>query len=150
VQYLWRYLTLALTLEADDVRVVKWSIDALFAVQEDMWSHTCGCISLGKGMFSTTSSKQKMNTWSSTEAKLEHPVFYIALVPGPCRIYRVSLVGVDNMMVKVLWTNYFLTAQGYNVGLAVVAKDNNSSNLLENNGMKSRTKWTCHINGTTL
>jgi hypothetical protein len=40
------------------------------------------------------------------------------------------------MMAKVLWTHYFLTAQGYNVGLAVVAKDNKSSNLLENNGMK--------------
>jgi Reverse transcriptase (RNA-dependent DNA polymerase) len=91
VWYLQRYPTLARTLEADDVRVVKWSIDASFAVHEDMQSHTGGCGSLGKGMFSTTSSKQKMNTRSSTEAEL---------------------VGIDDMMAKVLWTQYFLKAQG--------------------------------------
>jgi hypothetical protein len=116
---------LALTLEADDVRVVKWSIDASFAVHGDMRSHTGGCGSLGKGMFSTTSGKQKMNTRSLTEAEL---------------------VGVDDMMAKVLWTQYFLKAQGYNVGPAMVAQDNKSSILLEMNGMKSSTKRTRHIN----
>jgi Reverse transcriptase (RNA-dependent DNA polymerase) len=125
VRYLRRYPKLALTLEADDVWVVKWSIDASFAVHVDMRSHTGGCGSLGKGMFSTTSSKQKMNTRSSTEAEL---------------------VGVDDMMAKVLWTQYFLKAQGYDVGPAVVAQDNKSSILLETNGMKSSTKRTRHIN----
>jgi hypothetical protein len=125
VRYLRRYPKLALTLEADDVRVVKWSIDASFAVHADMRSHTGGCGSLGKGMFSTMSSKQKMNTRSSTEAEL---------------------VGVDDMMAKVLWTQYFLGAQGYKVGPAVVAQDNKSSILLETNGMKSSTKRTRHIN----
>jgi hypothetical protein len=48
-------------------------------------------------MFSTTSSKQKMNTHSSTKAEL---------------------VGVNDMIAKVLWTLYFLKAQGYNVGPA--------------------------------
>jgi hypothetical protein len=84
-----------------------------------------GCGSLGKGMFSTTSGKQKMNTRSSTKAEL---------------------VGVDNMMAKVLWTQYFLKAQGYNVGPAMVAQDNKSSILLETNGMKSSTKQAQHIN----
>jgi hypothetical protein len=66
-----------------------------------------------------------MNTRSSTEAEL---------------------VGVDDMMAKVLWTQYFLKAQGYDVGPAVVAQDNKSSILLETNGMKSSTKRTRHIN----
>jgi hypothetical protein len=79
------------------VRVVKWLIDASFAVHADMRSHTGGCGSLGKEMFSTTSSKQKMNTHSSTKAEL---------------------VGVNDMIAKVLWTLYFLKAQGYNVGPA--------------------------------
>jgi hypothetical protein len=125
VHYLRWYPKLALTLEADNIWVVKWSIDASFAVHADMWSHTGGCGSLGKGMFSTTSSKQKMNTHSSTEAEL---------------------VGVDDMMAKVLWTQYFLNEQGYDVGPAVVAQDNKSSILLETNGMKSSTKQTRHIN----
>jgi hypothetical protein len=66
-----------------------------------------------------------MNTRSSTEAEL---------------------VGVDDMMAKVLWTQYFLKAQGYDVGPAVVAQDNKSSILLETNGMNSSTKRTRHIN----
>jgi hypothetical protein len=125
VHYLRWYPKLALTLEADDIWVVKWLIDASFAVHADMQSHTSGCGSLGKGMFSTTSSKQKMNTHSSTEAEL---------------------VGVNDMMAKVLWMQYFLKEQVYDVGPAVVAQDNKSLILLETNGMKSSTKRTRHIN----
>jgi hypothetical protein len=95
-----------------------------------MQSHTGGCGSLGKGMFATASSKQKMNNRSSTEAEL---------------------VGVSTMA-KVRWTQYFRKAQGYDVGPAVVvAQDKKSSILLETNGMNSSTKRTHHINvcGTT-
>lgn len=125
IKYLRRYPKLALTLEADGVRVVKWSVDALFAVHEDMRSHTGGCGSLGKGAFAAVSSKQKMNTRSSTKAEL---------------------VGVDDMMGKILWTQYFLKAQGYDVGPAVVEQDNKSAILLETNGTRSSTKRTHHIN----
>ena len=81
--YLKKYPTLPLTLEAHNLRMVKWSIDASFAVHGDMRSHTGGCGTLGGGAFYALSSKQKLNTRSSTEAQL---------------------VGVDDMMGKVLWT----------------------------------------------
>ena len=70
------------------------------------------------------SSKQKLNTRSSTEAEL---------------------VGVDDMMGKVLWTQLFLKAQGYNVGPATIAQDNMSAMLLEKNGTWSSTKRTRHL-----
>jgi hypothetical protein len=38
-----------LTLEADCVQIVRWWVDASFAVHPDMKSHTGGVMSLGKG-----------------------------------------------------------------------------------------------------
>jgi hypothetical protein len=43
-----------LTLEADNVHVIKWWIDASFAIHPDMKSHTEGVI-LGKGVVYGTS-----------------------------------------------------------------------------------------------
>ncbi len=37
-----------LTLEADDMNVIKWWADASFAVHQDMKSHTGGMMTLGK------------------------------------------------------------------------------------------------------
>jgi hypothetical protein len=122
--YLRRYPTLALTLEAHNLRMVKWSIDASFAVHDDMRSHTGGCGTLGGGAFYAMSSKQKLNTRSSTEAEL---------------------VGVDDMMGKILWTQLFLKGQGYDVGPANIAQDNMSAMLLEKNGIWSSTKRTRHL-----
>jgi hypothetical protein len=69
-----RYLNgsreLVLTLEADDTQVIKWWIDGSYATHHDMRSHTGASMSMGKGTSYTTSIKQKLNTKSSTEAKL--------------------------------------------------------------------------------
>ena len=59
-----------LTLEADDTHIVKWCIDASFAVHKDMKSYTGGTMSLGKGSAYSASTRQKLNTKSSTEAEL--------------------------------------------------------------------------------
>ena len=59
-----------LTLKIDDVRVVKWYVDASFAVHPDFRSHTGGVMTMGKGAIQSTSKKQKLNTRSSTEAEL--------------------------------------------------------------------------------
>jgi hypothetical protein len=57
-----------------------------------MKSHTGGMLSLGKGATYAASTKQKLfNTKSSTKAKL---------------------VGVNDVMPQILWTRYFLEAQG--------------------------------------
>jgi hypothetical protein len=106
-----------LLLEADNMHVVKWWVDASFAVQSEMKSHTGGIMSLGKGSVYGTSTRQKLNTKSLTEAEL---------------------VGVNNVMPHVLWTRYFLEAQGN--------QDNQSSILLEKHGRASSSKCTRHIN----
>jgi hypothetical protein len=77
---------LALTLEGDGACIVKWWVDASFAVHTDMKSHTGGTLSLGKGSVYSASTQQKLNTKSSTEAEL---------------------VGVDDVMLLILWTPYF-------------------------------------------
>ena len=124
VQYLRATKNLFLTLEADNLQVIKWWVDASFAVHPDMRSHTGGCMSLGKGAIYGTSTRQKLNTRSSTEGEL---------------------VGVDDVMPQILWTRYFLEAQGYKVDDNILYQDNQSAILLEKNGRGSSSKRTRHI-----
>jgi hypothetical protein len=56
------------TLAADGSWVVQWWVDASFAVHPDMKSHTGATMSLGQGCISSMSTKQKLNSHSSTEA----------------------------------------------------------------------------------
>jgi hypothetical protein len=85
-------------------------------VHPDIKSHTGGTLSLGKGSVYSTSTRQKLNTKSSTEAEL---------------------VGIDDVMPLILWTRYFLDAQGYDVQENKVFQDNQSVILLEKNGRRS-------------
>jgi hypothetical protein len=114
-----------LTLEGDDTHVIKWWVDAAFAVHGDMRSQTGMTMSLGKGSVYASSVRQKLNTRSSTEAEL---------------------VGVNDAMSMILWTRLFLEEQGYIVKDTKVYQDNMSSMLLENNGKRSSAKRTRHIN----
>jgi len=124
MEYLRGTRELHLTLEAEDLHVIKWWIDASFAVHPDMKSHAGGCLSLGKGSVHGTSTRQKLNTKSSTEAEL---------------------AGMNDVLPQVLWTRYFLEAQGYEVRDNVVFQDNQSTMLLANNGRGSSGKRTRHI-----
>jgi Reverse transcriptase (RNA-dependent DNA polymerase) len=114
-----------LTLSADDLRVVKWYVDASFAVHPDFKSHTGGVMTFGEGAIQTVSRKQKLNTRSSTEAEL---------------------VGADDLSTMILWTKLFLADQGYDVEKNVLLQDNKSAILLETNGKKSSTKRTRALN----
>jgi hypothetical protein len=58
IRYLRESKDLYLTLEVDDGNVIKWWIDASFAVHPDMRSHTGGTMSLGKGSVYSLSRKQ--------------------------------------------------------------------------------------------
>jgi len=104
---------------------IKWWVDASFAVHGDMKGHTGGVMSLGRGAIFSTSTKQKLNTRSSTECEL---------------------VGVNDVMAQVLWTRYFMEAQGYEIEDNIVFQDNESAMLLERNGRASSSKRTRHIN----
>ncbi len=114
-----------LTLSAESLHNVRWWVDASYAVHPDMKSHTGGAMSLGTGVIYGTSKRQKLNTKSSTEAEL---------------------VGADDVMPQMLWTLYFLEAQGYKIKDNILYQDNKSSILLETNGRKSSGKRTRHIN----
>jgi hypothetical protein len=92
MKYLRGTKHLVLRLRADNLNIVKWWVDAAFAVHNDMRSHTGGAMSLGAGAIYSSSQKQKMNTKSSTEAEL---------------------VGINDVLPQALRTKYFLKAQGY-------------------------------------
>ena len=117
---------LPLTLEADGSIVPSWWVDASFATHTDMRSHTGGVMSMGKGAIWALSRKQRINTKSSTEAEL---------------------VGVNDILPQILWTRYFLEAQGYVLSSpSKVYQDNMSSIQLEKNGKASSGQRTRHIN----
>jgi hypothetical protein len=125
MKYLRGLLNLPLTMEANNLSVVKWWVDALYRVHPDMKSHIGATMSLGKGGIYSRSTRQKLNTKSSTEAEL---------------------VGVDDLMPQILWTKYFLEAQGYKVNDSKIFQDNQSTMLLAKNGGGSSSKQTRHIN----
>jgi hypothetical protein len=56
-----------------------------------------------------------------------------------------ELVGIDDMMPIMLWTCYFLLAQGYGIIENLLLQDNKSSILLEQNGKASSSKLMRHI-----
>ena len=126
LKYLRLTQDLVLTLEADlnSALIVKWWVDGSYAVHPDMRSHTGGAMTLGKGAVYGTSAKQKINTRSSTETEV---------------------VAVNDVIGQVLWTSYFLRAQGYDVEDSVIYQDNMSAMLLEKNGRASSSKKTRHI-----
>ena len=61
-------------------------------------------------------------------------------------VYPPTLVSLNDVMPQVLWTRYFMEAQGYAVDDNVVYQDNQSTILLAKNGRGSSSKRTRHIN----
>jgi len=104
---------------------VKWWVDASYGVHPDCKSHTGAALTIGKGCIIGKSTKQKLNTRSSTEAEL---------------------VAVDDVISHVLWTNLFLEEKGFKASGSVIYQDNQSAILLEKNGIKSTGKRSKHIN----
>ena len=99
-------------------------VDAAYAVHPDMRSHTGGTMSFGTGVIHTRSSKQKLNTKSSTEAKL---------------------VGVSEYLPYHIWLVNFLQHQGYNIKNKILYQDNQSAIKMEKNGRNSCTGNSRHI-----
>ncbi len=99
-----------LVLSADNDGLSMWYVDASFAVHPIMHGHTGGGLTMGRGFPIWVSTKQKLNTRSSTESEL---------------------VGVDDMMPIICWTRCFLLSQGYGIIENLLLQDNKSSILLE-------------------
>jgi hypothetical protein len=98
--------TLGLRLVYDPANTIHAHIDASYGIHDDYRSHTGMVISLGSGAIDARSTKQKLNTKSSTEAEL---------------------VGLSDMCGKVIWHREFLIAQGIDVPPARVYQDNQST-----------------------
>jgi hypothetical protein len=103
-------------------RVTTW-VDASFGVHADRKSHTGVCSTLGRGMWHSKSSAQKLNTTSSTEAEL---------------------VGVAKGIRQSLWAANFLALQGYPRQPVRVYQDNLSTIKLIEKG-RSTSELTRHI-----
>lgn len=73
-------------LMADNTSILKLFVDSSFAVHLDCRSHMGRLITLGKGAAYSQSTKQKINVHSLTEEEL---------------------IGIDEVLPQVLWTNYF-------------------------------------------
>jgi hypothetical protein len=115
--HLMRYLRgtckMPLTLSANGSGILKWWVDASFAVHPNLRRHSGGGLSMGRGLPIVSSTKQKLNTRSSTESEI---------------------VGADDFMPAICWTRYFMEAQGYTINNNILFQDNKSSILLEKNG----------------
>ena len=113
-----------LTLEADDNQALYWCIDASFSVHSDMKSHTGSIFTLGKGSISSSSTKQKVNSRSTTESELN---------------------GVEDKISKVIWTKKIIEAQFFKVKLNMIYQDNTFTIKLLNDCRLSAGKRTCHF-----
>ena len=69
-RYLDSTIGLPLILAMDESGKMQWHVDTSFAVHNDMKSHTGATMTIGQGAAYSQSSKQKLNTKSSTEAEL--------------------------------------------------------------------------------
>ena len=70
IRYLCSTKGLILTLQANDDGIVRWWIDASYAVHDNMKGHTGATLSLGKGGIYSGSWKQRLVARSSTESEL--------------------------------------------------------------------------------
>jgi hypothetical protein len=125
IRYIRGTRTMPLILSANGSGILKWWVDASFAVHPNMQSHSGVGLSLGHGFPIVSSTEQKLYTRSSTETEI---------------------VGADNFMPAICWTKYSMEAQGYGVKDNVLFQDNKSSILFEKNGKASSSKGTKHIN----
>jgi hypothetical protein len=89
--YLKGTLHMPLILSADLLTLLRWWVDAAYAVHHDCRGHTGTGMSFGQGMAMSYSWKHKINTKSSTEAEI---------------------AGVDNSLGYILWACYLMIGQG--------------------------------------
>ena len=92
MNYLNSTKSLVPTLKVNDLSVLKWHMDASHAVHYDCKGHTGGTLILGEGAVYATSTKQKLNTRSST---------------------KTELVAANNLMPQILWNTFALFSSNF-------------------------------------
>jgi hypothetical protein len=125
LEYVKGSIDLFYTLGAESLNRVHSWVDASYAVHPDMKSHTGGITSFGLGGFMGKSTKQKLNTKSSTEAEL---------------------VGASDYLPNTIWLKLFMEAQGHKMSEILFEQDNESAIRMETNGRMSAGQKSRHIN----
>ena len=98
-----------------NIHVIKWYVNASFAIYPEFKIHT-GCVmNLRDGTIQYIYCKKNINNRSST---------------------KVELIGANDTYTMILWTRLFLESQGYNIDKNILYQDNNYTTLLEKNGKK--------------
>jgi len=124
LHYLNGTRNLGLTLDADSMNVIGF-IDAAYGVHDNAKSRTGVVITLGGGAVYSKTGMQKIVTKSSTEAEI---------------------VGLSDGASQIIWTRYFLLAQGYELSPAVINQDNLSAiHLIEQGKPTSERSRHIHI-----
>ena len=118
---------LHLVLRYDGLKSCKWGVDAAFAVHPDFKSHSSGLMMMSKigGGIASGSTKQKLNTRSSTEAKM---------------------VSSDDFLSKIIWCKNFLHEQGLVLVQNILQQDNTLATTLMTKGRNSCGKRSRAIN----
>ena len=124
LKYLNGTRRLKLTLIIDSIGVIKFFVDGSHNTHWDFNGHGGAMMLMGCGAISSYSQRIKVNTSSSTETKL---VLVYAYMP------------------EVLWSLYFIQAQGYGVKYARIHQYNVSAQMLETNQKFSSSRKTNHI-----
>jgi hypothetical protein len=117
-------LLLTLSLSADSISDIIWYIDVSHQTHHDCKGHTGSILTFGHGATTSSSNKHKVPSKSSTESEI---------------------IGLHDKAGDVLWTRYFLEAQGYTISSNIVYQDNMSTLSLAKNGYVSSSKCTKHI-----
>ena len=99
-------------------------MDASLAAHKDAKGQTGATMLMRRGYIISMSKNLKINTRSSTES---------------------DVVGADDGMPKILWTQYIIESKGYNISDSIIYQENKSVMLLENIGKTSSRSITNHI-----
>jgi hypothetical protein len=124
MKYLQATAFLPLILRGDKDGEMSLYIDGAHAVHDNMRGHAGVFVTAGKGALYASSTKNKLNTTSSTESEI---------------------VSVGEKLPKFLWFRHFRISQGGSDREDILYQDNESAILLQNNGRLSCGKGTKHI-----
>jgi hypothetical protein len=114
---------LELILQPNNSNNIEIYVDASYGIHSDGKSHTGMCIKHGNGTIECKSTKQRINTKSSTESEL---------------------IALSDMGTTAIWINEFIKHQQYNLTTTVIYQDNKSTITMINNGNNNKER-TRHI-----
>jgi len=125
LQYVRGTINLERVISIDGLDRMDVYVDASHGTHADFKGHTGGCIAMGLGVLHGRSSKQAINTRSSTETEL---------------------VGNSDYLPYPIWLIYFFEEQGYVIRNKYWHQDNQSTIKMLINGRKSCGKQSRHVN----